>query len=90
VRNYLPEEDDPGPDEYDGYYDIAAKTAKDLAFRFYIKVVRDPERGARLDQQQNETIMNLLRWARQHQDQPSRQAPDLRQSGQEETGPRPS
>lgn len=42
------------------------KSAKDVPARWYIKVERDPERAARLEQQQNAAIIKLLRWAALH------------------------
>jgi hypothetical protein len=53
------------PTDFDGYVDYPAKTDKDIAARFYVKMERDPERVARLDERQNAAIMELLRWTAQ-------------------------
>jgi hypothetical protein len=35
----------------------------------YLKVERDPKAAALLEQEQNEAILDLLRWARDHRKQ---------------------
>lgn len=64
MRNYVPPDDSSDePADYDFYYDVPAKSAKDLAARWYIKVERDPERAAYLESEQNAVIIELLKWA---------------------------
>jgi hypothetical protein len=46
VRYYIPKDDGREPTDFDVYYDVPAKTDKDLAARWYIKIERDPERIA--------------------------------------------
>jgi len=62
MRYYAPQDDGLEPTDFDTYYDIPARTDKDLAVRWCIKVERDPERVARLDQQQSAVIMEALQW----------------------------
>lgn len=62
MHDYVPEDDGSEPIDCDVYYDIPGKTAKDVAFRVYVKIERDPRRAEALDMQQNEAIMDLLRW----------------------------
>jgi hypothetical protein len=76
VRHYIPMDDGLEPTDFDAYYDVPAKTDKDLAARWYIKVERDPERVAHLDKQQNAAIMELLQWVYDNRAQ-------LRAKGQE-------
>lgn len=67
VRDYVPVDDGQEPTDYDEYVDYPAQTDKDLAARFYVTYVTpdgDPKRFARLLQQQNAAVMDLLRWAR--------------------------
>ncbi len=61
MRDYVPQRDE--PTDFDFFYDTPAKTAKDVAVRVYIKIERDPERARYLERQQNEAIMEILRWA---------------------------
>lgn len=62
MRSYIPRDGDE-PVDYDFYYDVPAKTAKDIPARWYIKIERDPERAANLERRQNEVILELLQWA---------------------------
>ena len=66
MRNYEPLDDGQEPTDFDEYYDVPAETDKDLAYRVYIKVERDPRAAAIIRQQQGEAILELLRWAREH------------------------
>jgi hypothetical protein len=61
MRDYVPQDDE--PTDFDFFYDTPAKTEKDMAVRTYIKIERDPERARYLERQQNEAIMEILRWA---------------------------
>lgn len=66
MRYYASDDDGLEPTDFDSYVDYPAKTAKDLAVRFYVKVERDPERAARLDQRQNAAILELLQWVNEN------------------------
>jgi hypothetical protein len=61
MRDYVPQDDE--PTDFDFFYDTPAKNAKDMAVRAYIKIERDPERARYLERQQNEAILEILRWA---------------------------
>jgi hypothetical protein len=69
VRYYIPKDDGLEPTDFDVYYDVPAKTDKDLAARWYLTIERDPERIARLDEQQNAAIMEALQWVHDNQEQ---------------------
>ena len=62
MRDYVPQDDGMEPIDFDEYYDYPARTARDVACRFYVKIERDPERAARLTERQNAAIMEALRW----------------------------
>lgn len=47
---FVPQDNGLEPTDFDAYLDYPAETAKDLAVRWYVKIERDPERAARLDQ----------------------------------------
>ena len=66
MRDYVPEDDGQEPTDWDEYFDIPAKTNKDVACRYYIKVERDPQAAAVLQQEQNEVILELLRWVHEY------------------------
>jgi hypothetical protein len=65
-RDYIRLDDGLEPTDYDWYYDYPAKTDKDLTARVYVKVERDPERAAYLEERQNAAIIALLQWVRDH------------------------
>jgi hypothetical protein len=63
MRYYVPLDDGMEPTDFDEYYDVPAKTDKDLAVRWYIKVEHDPGRAAHVRERQSAAIMEALRWA---------------------------
>jgi hypothetical protein len=67
VRYYVRDESDGlEPTAFDVCYDYQAETAKDLAARFYVKIERDPERAAHLEDRQNAAILEALQWINDH------------------------
>jgi hypothetical protein len=69
MRNYVPLDDGQEPTDFDEYYDVPAKTEKDIAYRAYIKVERNPEAAAIIAQRQAEALLEVLHWIRQYRKQ---------------------
>lgn len=69
MRNYVPLDDGQEPIDFDEYYDVPAETEKDLAYRVYIKVERNPQAAAIIRQRQGEAILELLQWVREYRKQ---------------------
>jgi hypothetical protein len=44
MRDYVPLDDGMEPVDFDEYYDYPARTARDVACWFCVKIERDPER----------------------------------------------
>lgn len=62
MREYEPVDDGLEPTDFDEYFDIPARTAKDVAARVYIRVERDPKRAAILRERQGKAIIEVLQW----------------------------
>ena len=62
MREYEPIDDGLEPTDFDEYFDIPARTAKDVAARVSVKVERAPRRAALLQARQDKAIIELLQW----------------------------
>ena len=63
MHYYVPDHSDGlEPTDFDVYFDYPAETDKGVAARFYVRIERDPERVAHLDERQNAAILEMLQW----------------------------